>query len=136
MNAEGAETYLRTLAEARRRQAMTVPGAPRRDITEGVTRAADALAEVGAIDPSLAWAIVADLQQALDSRAGATGTPEQQAGRYELAPTPLEGAQWLDITTDSSQPGVRIDLTVPPAPGRHLPRSPRPCRNLTACVTR
>jgi hypothetical protein len=74
VNAERAETFLRTLAEARLRQILTAPASRRDDIAIGVNRAADALVEVSAIDPSLAQAIVADFRQALDSRSGAATT--------------------------------------------------------------
>lgn len=221
MSAERAETFLRSLAEASLRQALTAPTSQRDDMTTGVSRAADALVEAGAIDPALARAIVADFRQAVSSRSSApasrpgvarqvplalfagiqkqssparrgggttaplqlipvgraisfgddhhdgmylaalvvtpdsasltagswthdpagglrdrtllftltavddqgtayqlsyngSGTPEQSAGPYELAPAPPEGAQWLDVTAGSSLPAVRIRLTTPP----------------------
>ncbi len=225
VSAERAETFLRKLAEARLRQALTATASQRDAMTTGISRAADALVEAGAIDSALAHAIVANFRQAVSSRSGTptrpglrpgrsggrvplalfadlqeqsspasrgdgtktpiqlipvgraisfgddhhdgmylaalvttpdsasftagswtrdpagglrdrmlvfalaavddqgtdyqlsyngSGTPEQSAGLYELAPAPPQGAQWLDVTAGSGRPAVRISLTAPP----------------------
>jgi len=80
MDAERAETFLRTLAEARLRLALTVPPPRPRDMTAGVDRAADALTEVGAIDAPLARAIVAEFRQAFEARSGASGSRHRVRG--------------------------------------------------------
>jgi hypothetical protein len=124
MDAERAETFLRTLVEARLRQALTVPVPRHRDMTAGVDKAADALTEVGAIDALLARAIVAEFRQAFEARSGASGS------RHRVRPGPgvagqLPLALFHDLPGPSSAAGRDDEMTpiqVTPV-GRAIPFS-------------
>lgn len=119
MNAERAETFLRTLAETRLREVLTAPAQPLGDLTIGVNRAADALVAVGALDPSLAQAIVADFQQAVSSRPGAgsshRGSRPGPAIGGRIPPAPLPPA-----LRRPSAPAGMTPIRVTPA-GRAVP---------------
>src|SRR5690348_594723 len=41
------------------------------------------------------------------------GTPQIQAGPFELAPQPPADVRWLDVTPGPGRPAVRADLTAP-----------------------
>src|ERR1700751_817094 len=87
MDREGAETYLRLLAEAAIRGSLTpaagsVPGATRMMV------AGHALTEVGALDPLVAEQILTDLRRAVSVRQ-LRGEPAPGPGQV------LTGAQWI-----------------------------------------
>jgi hypothetical protein len=44
------------------------------------------------------------------------GTPQIQAGPFELAPQPRADVRWLDVTPGPGRPAVRADLTAPAVP--------------------
>ena len=44
------------------------------------------------------------------------GTPQIQAGPFELAPQPPADVRWLDVTPGPGRPAVRADLTAPAGP--------------------
>ena len=93
MSREGAETYLRGLAEAELRRAASQPwdSAPQANSTARVKRVAEVLTFVGALDDGIADQILDDFELALDARqTGQTASvrgwfSQRAAGRGRLA---------------------------------------------------
>jgi hypothetical protein len=120
MNRERAETFLRLLVEAELRGPALPPmpeppstGAPFVTRSAGLTRAAWALTAVGALDPEIAEAIMADAELALAVRHSPTAA---EAGVARSAGAPLA------VTSSSRRFGsarlsVRPGWRAPSAPG-------------------
>src|SRR5689334_9964121 len=68
MDREGAETYLRLLAEAAMRGSLTPAAAPRAPNASTIMAAGHALTAVGALDPVTAEEILADFRLAVTVR--------------------------------------------------------------------
>jgi hypothetical protein len=120
MDAERAETFLRTLAEARLRRALTGPALRPHDMTAGVDKAADALTEVGAIDARLAQAIVAEFRQAFEVRSSGSGS------RHHVRPGPGVAGQmplplFHDFQGRPSPAGSSEGMTAEESPIRVTP---------------
>ena len=68
MDREGAETYLRLLAEAAMRGSLTPAAAPRAPNASTIMAAGHALTAVGALDPVTAEEILTDFRLAVTVR--------------------------------------------------------------------
>jgi hypothetical protein len=109
MNREGAETYLRVLAEAELRTAMTPvlrPGGPgsRGGGSARLRVVAQALAAVDALDPETAGDIMADLDLAADVRQG-YGLSERGPVRLRPGRLRFTGSGLAPVTGGSGRPG-------------------------------
>src|SRR5260370_42585122 len=130
MNREGAETYLRLLAESEMRGALMSARAPRSadapavTVPVKVTRVAWALTAVDALDLETAEDVLADVELALAARhrhdSGQAGTPGA------LGPYPVQWPFAGSGLTPWVSRGIRLRAAAgPPAPGAGLP-SARP----------
>jgi hypothetical protein len=103
---ERAEAYLQLLAEAGLRSGDGLR----------VTRAAQVLTAVGAVDDEVAAQILAD--QGISYGAGLHGSGVSGPGEWvlQLHPDPPRALRWLDLTVVPGQPSVRIPLAGPGQP--------------------
>src|ERR1700751_4640251 len=110
MDREGAETYLRLLAEAAMRGSLTPAAAPRAPNASTIMAVGDALTAVGALDPVTAEEILTDFRLAVTvrqlhhepARRGVTAAEWLTQGQAVLRPrqvparSPGEGAPGED----------------------------------------
>ena len=110
MDREGAETYLRLLAEAAMRGSLAPAAAARAPNASTIMVVGHALTAVGALDPVTAEEILADFRLAVTVR-HLHGEPGQGAGQAVTA------AQWLA----QGRPVLRGKPRPAPAPGEGAP---------------
>ena len=127
MDREGAETYLRLLAEAAMRGSLTPAAAPRAPNASTIMAAGHALTAVGALDPVTAEEILTDFRLAGTVRQlhhepagqGVTAVEWLTQGQAVLRPrqvparSPWEGAPGEDAGPDGADRFVPVGLTVP-----------------------
>ena len=132
MDREGAETYLRLLAEAAMRGSLTLAAAPRAPNASTIMAAGHALTAVGALDPVTAEEILTDFRLATTARQlhhpsagqGVTAAEWLTQGQAVLRPrqvparSPGEGAPGEDPDHGRADHGragrfVPVGLTVP-----------------------
>jgi hypothetical protein len=127
MDREGAETYLRLLAEAAMRGSLTPVTAPRAPNASTIMAAGHALTAVGALDPVTAEEILTDFRLAVTVRqlhhepagqgvTAAEWLTQSQAvlrPRQAPAPSPAEGTLGEDAGHDQAGRFVPVGLTVP-----------------------
>jgi hypothetical protein len=140
MDREGAETYLRSLAEAAMRGSLTPAAAPRAPNASTIMAAGHALTAVGALDPVTAEEILTDFRLAVtvrqlrsepgegtgqaataahwlgQGRAVLRGKPRPAQSSGEGAPgeeASGEGAPGEDAEPDGADRFVPVGLTVP-----------------------
>jgi hypothetical protein len=127
MDREGAETYLRLLAEAAMRGSLTPAAAPRAPNASTIMGAGHALTAVGALDPVTAEEILTDFRLAvtvrqLDHQSGGQGVTAAEwltQGQAVLRPrqvparSPGEGAPREDPDHGRAGRFVPVGLTVP-----------------------
>lgn len=127
MDREGAETYLRLLAEAAMRGSLAPATAPRAPNASTMVVAAHALTAVGALDPVTANEILTDFRLAATARQLhsepdqalavanwlAQGRAATLRGKLRPAPSPGEGTPGEDADHDRADRFVPVGLTVP-----------------------
>src|SRR5437764_733869 len=128
MNREGAETYLRLLAEAAMRGALAPAAAARAPNASTIMVVGHALTAVGALDPVTAEEILADFRLAvtvrhLHAEPGPGGGPVQARTHARQRPGVAEHDQ-AEPRTAGKHPLARRRPAVPAG----LPRHPEPRR--------
>ena len=132
MSREGAETYLRGLAEAELRRSASQPwdSAPQANSTVRVKRVAEVLTFVGALDDGIADQILDDFELALDARqTGQTASvrgwfSQRAAGRARLARrVSVPPAAAGRLAAAGSGTGTAAGRTHAPVPLRQIVRA-------------
>ena len=136
MDREGAETYLRSLAEAAMRGSLTPAATPRAPNASTIMAAGHALTAVGALDPVTAEEILTDFRLAVtvrqlrgepgqaatvahwlgQGRAVLRGKPHPAQSSGERAPGEEASGKWApgeDAEPDGADRFVPVGLTVP-----------------------
>ena len=136
MDREGAETYLRSLAEAAMRGSLTPAATPRAPNASTIMAAGHALTAVGALDPVTAEEILTDFRLAVtvrqlrgepgqaatvahwlgQARAVLRGKPRPAQSSGERAPGEEASGKWApgeDAEPDGADRFVPVGLTVP-----------------------